>query len=393
MSIMLRRLLARVRQVYRGSAVGIPTDDACHVGHEDRDRGVDPSDPMSDEYPWELLVRYGAGRVTPAEADRVAAWSAEAPAHAKVLRQIDRMVEISRAADAAVQASDAWQRLERRIADGASETRVLHVYPPRFEASPVRPSRLVRWVGSVAAAAAVAIAVAGLWRGQSTTSPTSMREIVTSRGERFEFGLPDGSRVILGPASRLRLATSGFSRERTLWLDGEGYFAVAHDMEHPFVVRTGASATQAVGTAFAVRAYPEDSVARVVVTEGRVLLRSASGAPGSGAMLDRDDLGVMDWQGRVTIRRDVDAAKYLAWITSEVHFEGTPLSEVLRELGRVYGVDIVLGDSGMVSAPVYATFRQQAADEMANALADMLDMRVGRDDRARLQLQSKTQSQ
>ncbi len=52
--------------------------------------------------------------------------------------------------------------------------------------------------------------------------------------------------------------------------------------------------TKDLGRRFAVRAYPEDSVARVVVAEGKVALRPADAPAGSGTALSHGDLGGLD---------------------------------------------------------------------------------------------------
>ena len=57
---------------------------------------------------------------------------------------------------------------------------------------------------------------------------------------------------------------------REVELEGEAYFAVVHDAARPFAVRAHGAVATDVGTAFDVRAYPEDAGARIAVTEGAV---------------------------------------------------------------------------------------------------------------------------
>ncbi|MBX6332870.1 MAG: DUF4880 domain-containing protein, partial [Gemmatimonadaceae bacterium] len=118
---------------------------------------------MSDRYPWELLVRYGAGRVTPDEAERIEAWSAEDPEHARLVLRITRLVSVSRAADDARTTDRAWERLQHRIEEADVATarpRVLHVRR-RFHATLPASEARGWWTrvaaGAIAAAAVVAV--------------------------------------------------------------------------------------------------------------------------------------------------------------------------------------------------------------------------------------------
>jgi transmembrane sensor len=338
---------------------------------------------MTDGPPWELLVRHAADDLTSREAAWLEAWAAEGPDRARLLHRTARVVRISQAIDAADRTNRVWQRLRGRMdapAEVAPESRVLPVRRARLD-TPVSSRRGLRRLAPYAAAAAVVVASGiafGVWHSRLGPAP-AVREVVTRRGERLEVGLPDGSRVLLGAAGRLRYASNGFARARTVTLEGEAFFTVAHDTAHPFVVHTRSTVTQVVGTVFGIRAYPEDSTVRVTVAEGRVLLRPQAGAAGTGTLLGRDDIGELDAAGRTAVRHGVDASRYLAWVGGALRFDRTPLSEVVRELERWYDVQIVVADAKAAAVPVTATFPTQSADDVTRTLAALLDMRASRE--------------
>ena len=371
----LARALGRRAEGERDDVVGIDGDDPCHDEHDDRET----SDGMSDRYPWELLVRYGAGRVTPGEAERVEAWSAEDPEHARLARRITRLVSVSRAADDARTTDRAWGRLQHRIeeADLAAERpRVLHVRR-RFQATFPASEASGWWTrvaaGAIAAAAVVAVGVWG-WRA---AQPPVMREVATRPGERLEIGLPDGSRVVLGAASRIRFTSGRFAHARTIDLDGEAYFTVAHDTKHPFVVRTHGAAVQAVGTAFDVRSYAEDSVVNVAVSEGRVVLRPQSGAIGTGTLLGRGDLGQMDADGRASVQHDANIDRYLAWVRGRLVYDMAPVTMIVHDLERWYDLAITIDDHTRSTLGVTMTIDPtQPAPRALQRLAEVLNLHV-----------------
>ena len=86
--------------------------------------------------------------------------------------------------------------------------------------------------------------------------------------------LRDGTRLVLWPASRLRIPSDFGLRTRSVELQGEAYFAVVHDASHPFVVTAHGVVTRDVGTAFDIRAYADDPGVRVAVAEGEVAVNA-----------------------------------------------------------------------------------------------------------------------
>lgn len=53
-------------------------------------------------------------------------------------------------------------------------------------------------------------------------------------------------------------------------MQGEAYFEVESDKEHPFIVKTKQLTVEATGTAFNVNAYAPDHVAAVTLVKGKV---------------------------------------------------------------------------------------------------------------------------
>jgi transmembrane sensor len=218
----------------------------------------------------------------------------------------------------------------------------------------------------------VAFGASGLaWRGLGLgTAPdvrdrteAPVREFATRRGQQAAVTLADGSRVTLGPDTRMRVHTSAAARE--VELTGEAVFDVRHDAARPFVVRAAHAVTEDLGTTFGVRAYPGDSVVRVVVTEGAVALRAVAAPAATGARLGPGDVARLDRAGLARV--DAGGAEaYLAWTRGRVAFRNAVLSEVAAELERRYDVAI------RFARPTDAQ-RRITVDMPAGTLAEVLD--------------------
>ncbi|MDB9952439.1 FecR domain-containing protein [Porticoccaceae bacterium] len=92
---------------------------------------------------------------------------------------------------------------------------------------------------------------------------------VTAVGQQQSLQLADGSTVQLNTNSQVKVEYNQGYRNIHL-LQGQAYFEVAKDPEHPFRVYAGNGRVQALGTAFTL--YLQDSSLNVLVTEGKVAL-------------------------------------------------------------------------------------------------------------------------
>jgi ferric-dicitrate binding protein FerR (iron transport regulator) len=134
----------------------------------------------------------------------------------------------------------------------------------------------------------------------------------TTVGEQRSFDLPDGTQVVLGAASSLRLAEGYGSGSREVFLEGRAFIRVVHDAASPFVVHAGGTRTVDLGTAFEVRAYPDEGV-RVVVTEGSVEVQRDSGSSAPVAVLGAGDLAQIAADADAFIQRNVDVGGLVGW--------------------------------------------------------------------------------
>jgi transmembrane sensor len=189
-------------------------------------------------------------------------------------------------------------------------------------------------------------------------SVETVREYVTQPAQRATLDLPDGSRMVLGPDSRVVYSASA-SQGRVLELEGQAYFTVSADPTRPFVVKTRTVTTRVLGTAFSVRAYPTDRVAQVAVAEGKV----AIGRTEPSTVLLPGDVGVVEQGLEPIVRRDVQLRDVFGWMHGQLRFDGTPFREVALELERTYGLTIQVTDSTLMDRRMTGVLsNEQVAD-------------------------------
>jgi len=212
-------------------------------------------------------------------------------------------------------------------------------------------------------AAAAVLLVAGLSR---LTVGGRERTFATGPGRALAVSLDDGSLVRVGPSSRLRVLRSD---PRRLRLDGTAFFAAASDSAHPMVVATRQGRVRVLGTRFEVRAVGNST--RVVVIEGKVLLSGAGGDVEVG----RGGMGQVAGAARPVASLVPDAWTLLDWPGGVLMFRGTPLRQVLGEVGAHFGRVLEVRDTSLAGMTVTASFDAEPFEVVVRTVCDVVGAR------------------
>ncbi len=155
------------------------------------------------------------------------------------------------------------------------------------------------------------------------------------RGGEFVLCLADGTVVTLNADSKIHYPDRFIGNERQVSLEGEAFFEVAKDSLRPFVVKTNGIDVRVLGTAFNLKAYPDEyqqttlvrGAVEVVLDKQQVLLH-----PG-------EQVTCIDKELRV---EQVDVKPYIAWKDDRFVFENEPLEDVLKKLERWYNITVFI---------------------------------------------------
>jgi len=323
---------------------------------------------------WEAIARFLAGESSVEETARVQRWLDANPVEKDVLASLDAAVTTDTGADVDVEL--ALAQVHARMADQR----------PRSLLTVERGHTPSRWRTVTAGAVLAAAAVAGVMftMRQSTTTvstrPVSVaaQTYTTRVGQRDSVRLADGSRVLLGPDSRLTVPADFGTTSRAVDLYGDGYFDVRHDASMPFAVRVGAALIEDVGTTFMVESDAGGDATSVSVVTGSVRLRGGSSSPQDGVVLAAGDRGSIDSRGNVRAERQAVRDEDVAWTTGRLIFRDAPLTRVAGEIHRWYGVTLHVADSTLLDRHVTASFSGEPVDQVLRILGLTLGARVDR---------------
>jgi transmembrane sensor len=322
---------------------------------------------------WERIARYVTGEAGPSETEATRRWI-DADQHrgevVRMLESIVRNVARDQRSVADIDVEGALTRVKSRF----GEAKVIPM-PSRSDADSRRTLvALLR----VAAAGVIIIGGTALWQSiRRSQEGDNGRTFATGVGERRQVSLRDGTKVLLGPTSRLIVAASSADDRRLVMLDGIAYFSVVHDPAHPFTVKAGAISIQDVGTAFSVES--DDSAGtRVAVDSGSVAIGAADQKHSRGAVLNARDRAVVDSLGVVAVERSAVSEDDLAWIQGRLVFRDAPLVLVGAELYRWYGVRLRVADPSVANLHLTASFSGEPVDRVLNVIALSLGARIER---------------
>jgi transmembrane sensor len=235
--------------------------------------------------------------------------------------------------------------------------------------------RIVTMVTIAAAAAAAFVTFASVDRENDSPAgdPAAEAHVYsTVIGQRDSISLPDGSRIMLGPDSRLTVAANYGKTSRSIELHGDAFFDVHHDPSKPFSVRVSHALIEDIGTTFAVESDAGDTT-NVSVLSGSVRLRSSDSAAGTGAVLAAGDRGSLAADGEARAVRHA-VAEDTAWTSGHLVFKDASLTRVTGEIRRWFGVQIQVADTSLLNRHVTNTFN---SDDPVDQVLKVLGLTLG----------------
>ncbi|MDN5217350.1 DUF4974 domain-containing protein [Fulvivirgaceae bacterium BMA12] len=222
------------------------------------------------------------------------------------------------------------------------------------------------------AASVVLVMIAALsiywFNGDHVGEPAAVSSLEkrTIPGQQATITLSDGSMVMLNAASKLVYPAQFKGRTREVTLEGEGFFEVIPAAKQPFVVRSGNLITTASGTAFNVKAYPEDGMAEVAVQKGQVSVARINDRTSKPTIVTANMLYRIN--NKVANLKPVTFTDQVAWRDRTLLFKVTPFSEVAKTLSRWYGTKIILDNEAIGNCKITGQFRYESLENVLKML-------------------------
>lgn len=200
------------------------------------------------------------------------------------------------------------------------------------------------------------------------TSPAEMREIYVKPGTKINFELVDGTKVWLNDGTTFRYPETFAGNEREVFVDGEAYFEVTADKQHPFIVNNPMMNTIVTGTHFNINGYSTDNFFEATLLEGQIHLESKSGdadlEPGQQLQFNVD--------ARQMVHRDLKSKNVIGWIDGKLIIQNEPLELALKKISRWYNVEIMVVDPSLNSYELTCTLENEKLEQCMSLISNAL---------------------
>jgi len=222
-------------------------------------------------------------------------------------------------------------------------------------------------------------------------------EIVVPYGSKTKVILPDNSTVWLNSGARLKYPTYFDNLLRKVYLQGEGFFDVVKDPQHPFVVNGSGINIKVTGTKFNLMANAEEQIIETTLVEGEIEisgLRTEIGEqgrillkPGQKLALRKEnelyevhnihEAGLII-SGETTVPVRIKSADLYektnvllatAWTENKLVFVRERFENVKTKLERWYGVTIEVKEPEIFEYRFTGTFEKQTFEQAMNVLS------------------------
>ncbi|MEL7586974.1 MAG: FecR domain-containing protein [Prolixibacteraceae bacterium] len=232
-----------------------------------------------------------------------------------------------------------WNSLRPKAWDTANIERRTHEKIREAQSpEPLFRSRPVKY----AAAILLALSVSG-FAYYYFTGKDPLIEVTSGTGELKVVDLPDGSKVWLNAQSSLRYPEKFKGELREVTMNGEVYFQVKSDSEHPFIVHSDHIQVSVLGTRFLVSDHANEPVIHTYLAEGSIelelkdLKESITLVPGEEVSYDKKTLAVL--------RVNNPQASFDSWRFGKLSFYNESLFEIGRKLERKFGKMILIEEN------------------------------------------------
>lgn len=273
----------------------------------------------------EQLVRFIHRETTAAEDHELMLWVLADEQNRRQLRELLKANNLSRLPELGhgIELDREWQKFQAAT---------------QPEAAPAKTRYLGQWM-KVAASILVLLTV-GL--GSVYVSDKLSRSQVGEALVQFESPSGEKSKVVLADQTVVWLNSQSTlsydaNQPRKVKLEGEAYFEVTKDQQHPFVVDLkDGTAIRVLGTKFNVRSYPNEKQIETTLEEGKVeligrrLQQPIEMVPGQQVLLNDTSCVV----------KEVDSELYSLWRKNELKFRDAGFAELVPRIERWYGVQI-----------------------------------------------------
>jgi transmembrane sensor len=263
--------------------------------------------------------------------------------------------------------------------------------------APIHKTRKLSFLkfGKIAASILIifSLGALSLWwvisdRYNNSLNTNFAQEIFVPKGGKSIVVLPDGTKVWLNAGSKLKYTGTYGINSRNVDLEGEAYFSVKTNPHKPFIVSASGLKIKAFGTAFNVKAYPDEKTVSTTLEEGILKIEGKGinltvkpkqnityfkpeeqkNSTHKLAVTTQKIDSTKSIQNNIITRTDINTQVYTSWKDNKLIIESENLSEIAALLERKYDVSIEIKSDQLLQYKFRGSFQQETIEQIMDVL-------------------------
>ncbi len=228
----------------------------------------------------------------------------------------------------------------------------------------------------VAAAVILALIIgsAAYYVGQRQPEHPHMAGVMVDNAGLSQIELSDGTLVTLNRDTKINYPDQFANDIREVSIEGEAFFEVTPNPHKPFIIHAGEATVRVLGTSFSVNAYPENDRIEVIVASGKVEVSKLANL--HKITLDPGDKGTFINSSKQLTKSLNDDPNFLAWKTRTFIFTETALTEVIKQLNKVYRVQVELPNHELDELLLNAHFEKETLDFILEVISNTHGLKI-----------------
>lgn len=210
---------------------------------------------------------------------------------------------------------------------------------------------------------------------QESRTVSEFHTITTQKNNVSRVKLSDGTIIWVKAGSNLRYPEEFGITNREVFLEGEAFFDVAHQVNKPFLVHTSDLTIRVLGTAFNIKSYKDQGTIETTLVRGQVKIEKENMPETEEIILKPNERAIYNKDSKaMNIEKSIDVAEV---IVKEMEtkipapvlvFDETPFNKVFAQLEQRYHVKIHIDQKENLSCKLTADLQKEGLAEILQLL-------------------------
>jgi len=200
--------------------------------------------------------------------------------------------------------------------------------------------------------------------------------IIVPRGKIFKIILSDGTMVWLNADTKISFPQKFLDTEdtRTVVLDGEAFFEVAHNKDKPFIVKSNDLEIEVLGTRFNVSSYASSDQISTTLVEGSVKINNSKDSI-AGLILKPSYQAAFNKNTEKLEAVQVNTTDFTAWMDNKVLFKNEAFKDLILKFERAYNVSIINRIPELENERFTGEFDKESIEDIIKTFSSRLDFK------------------